>query len=499
MKFKLIGAIVLISWFTGCHNHESEAIHEHGHEEAKFQYVAYSATHELFAEADAFIAGETSNVLSHFSTLPDLRAVEEGKITVTLTAGGSTVSQTLKQPTRKGIYSFDLKPGKAGKGKLRFDIAAGAKVFSIEVPDVTVFASDEEADKAAEANEQSKTNTTVFTKEQSWKIDFATGFPQEEPFGQVIRTTAHVDAAAGNESVVVAKTSGVVMISDELPAGKMVTGGQKLFTISGGGMADNNLSTRYSEAKSNFEKAQADLQRANELAKDRIVSERELATYRNTYDNAKSVFDNLNKNFSVSGQSVTSPMNGFIKEVYVTNGSFVEAGQPVMAVTQDKSLTLRAEIPLKYASLVSGMATANLKDMQGHIYQLGELNGKILSVGKAAGNESYLLPVTLQIDNNGQFIQGGFVDVFIRAMSSQNSMVVPSTAIIEEQGNYFVWVQVTPELFEKREVAIGGTDGLKTEIVRGITKNDRIITRGAVMVKLAQSTGSLDAHSGHVH
>ncbi|MGE5317210.1 MAG: efflux RND transporter periplasmic adaptor subunit [Chloroflexota bacterium] len=497
MKYKLFWAIVLIFSVVGCRQTEKKT--EHEHEAHKFQYTAYSSAHELFAEADPFIAGESSNVLSHFSSLPDFKALEEGKITLTLTAGGSTVQQTLGKPDRKGIYSFDLKPVKAGKGSLKYELTNAKGEFTIEVPDVTVFASDEEADAAAEANEQSKTNTTTFTKEQSWKIDFNTGYPVMEPFGQVIKTTAQVDAAIGSESVVVAKTAGVVIINEELPAGKMVSKGEKLFTISGTGMAENNFSTKYSEAKSNFEKAKADLQRATELAKERIVSERELASYKNIFDNAKTVFDNLNSNFSASGQTVTSPVSGYIRQLYVTNGSFVEAGQRVLTVSQNKSLTLHAEIPLKYAPLLTSVATAHIKDMSGRVFTLEQLNGKILSYGKAAGEDNYLLPVTLKIDNNGEFIPGGFVDLYLKALTLESSLVVPSTAIIEEQGNYFVWVQVNPELFEKREVKTGRTDGLNTEIINGISKAERIITRGAMLVKLAQSTGTLDAHSGHVH
>ena len=63
---------------------------------------------------------------------------------------------------------------------------------------------------------------------------------------------------------------------------------------------------------------------------------------------------------------------------------------------------------------------------------------------------------------------------------------------------YFLYVQVTPELFEKRAVRIGHSDGLQTEIVEGLSAGERVVSRGAIMVKLSQSTGQLDAH-GHGH
>jgi hypothetical protein len=78
-------------------------------------------------------------------------------------------------------------------------------------------------------------------------------------------------------------------------------------------------------------------------------------------------------------------------------------------------------------------------------------------------------------------------------------LTVPNTSLVEDQGIYFIYVQITPELFEKRLVTVGITDGVRSEILSGLDESERIVTRGAVNIKLAQSTGTLDAHSGHVH
>ncbi|MEZ4997204.1 MAG: hypothetical protein R2758_06995 [Bacteroidales bacterium] len=60
-------------------------------------------------------------------------------------------------------------------------------------------------------------------------------------------------------------------------------------------------------------------------------------------------------------------------------------------------------------------------------------------------------------------------------------------------------MQVTPELFEKRLIQTGATDGIRTEVTGGLKDDERIVTKGAILIKLAQATGALDAHSGHVH
>jgi RND family efflux transporter MFP subunit len=340
----------------------------------------------------------------------------------------------------------------------------------------------------------------VFTKEQSWKVDFSTAFPEREPFGQVIQTTAQVQSSQGDEIIVGARTNGIVVIpGPAVLEGKEVSKGQLLLSISGREMADNNISVRYAEAKNNLEKAKADYERAKELASDQIVSQKDLLLAKNQFDNATAHFDNLS-NFNGSGQSVKSPMSGFIKQVFVKNGTYVESGQPLITISQNKTLTLSAEVQHKHAPLLESITSANIRTLHDNkTYSLEELNGKVLSYGKSVNSDNYLIPVSLQIDNKGSFTTAGFVEVYLKTTTNSQALTLPNTSLLEDQGSFFVFVQVTPELFEKREVKIGVTDGIKTEITHGINSDERIVTRGAILIKLAQATGTLDAHSGHVH
>ncbi|HBH84440.1 MAG TPA: efflux RND transporter periplasmic adaptor subunit [Bacteroidales bacterium] len=500
MYFKIILVATLAFIMAGC-NHSHETDNQPEQEEVKFQYTAYSNNFELFAEADPFVAGQTSNVLSHLSNLPDFTAVEKGAITLRIMVGNKTTEQTLESPTRKGIYSFDIKPEVHGKGTLEYVITTERGDFKVIVPEIIVFASMQEAEEAAGKIVISKTNTTVFTKEQSWKMDYSTDKPLRESFGQVIKTTAQIQSAPGDEMLVTAKTNGIISFTgNSMLEGRGVSNGQLLFTITGSGFADNNSAVRYAEAQNNFEKAKADYDRASVLAEDKIVSGKDLLQAKNLYENTKLVYDNLKQNFSASGQSVTSPMTGYIKRLFVTNGQYVEAGQPVIMVSLNKTLVLRAEVQQKYAPYLEAISTATIRILgENKTYSLEELNGKILSFGRTTSSDNYLIPVSIQIDNTGSFIPGSFVELFLKTVTNSQALTLPSTSLLEEQGNYFVYVQVTPELFEKREIKTGGTDGIKTEIIRGISENDRVVTKGAILIKLAQATGTLDAHSGHVH
>ena len=496
LLYILFLTIILI----GCNQTVQQTDAEHAHE-AKLQLTEYSNNMELFAEADPFGVGQTSGILAHFSWLENFKPLESGEVTASLIIGTNGVKQTLSQPVRPGIYKFEIQPQIAGVGKLIFDINSDKGKTQIVVNNITVYNDKHDAEHAAEETVVSETNATFFTKEQSWKVDFATDFPLSEPFGQVIKTTALVQSSQGSELVVSAKTNGIVLFnSGVVLEGRDVSARQTLFSVSGSNFADNNIAVKYTEAKSNYEKASADYGRAKELAKDKIVSEKDLIAAKNQYENSKAVFDNLYQNFNASGQTITSPQAGFIKQVYVKNGAYVEAGQPVLVISQNKSLILSAEVPSKFAPVLANISTANIRNITDNSsFSLEQLNGKVLSYGKATNSDNFLIPVNFQVENNGSFVAGNFVEVYIKTFTNSTAITVPNEALLEDQGSFFVWVQVHPELFEKREVVIGGNDGLKTEIIKGISANDRIVTRGAMLIKLAQATGGLDAHSGHNH
>lgn len=497
---QLFYIISLTIGLYGCTQPLQQTDDAHAHE-AKLQLTEYSNTMELFAEADPFSVGQNSGILAHFSWLENFKPLESGNVTVSLIVGTQGIKQTLSMPVRPGIYKFEIQPQVAGIGKIIFDIDSDLGKTQIVVNNIIVYDNKHDAEHAAENIVVSETNATVFTKEQSWKVDFATEHPNVEPFGQIIKTTALVESAQNDEILITAKTNGILVLSaEDIIEGIKVSNGQVLFSILGSGLADNNSAVRFMEAQNNYEKTKLDYERSKELAKDRIVSEKELLNAKNDYDNASLIYNNLNQNFDVSGQKVKSTMNGYVKQVFVQNGQYVEVGQPIVSISQNKILLLKAEVQQKFAPILGTINSANIRTLHNNqTYTLEQLNGKILSFGKSTNRDNYLIPISLQIDNKAAFISGSFVELYLKTISNTQAITIPNSALLEEQGIYFVFVQVHPELFEKREVKVGVSDGLKTEIIKGIKLEERVVTTGAILVKLAQATGSLDAHSGHNH
>ena len=396
----------------------------------------------------------------------------------------------------QGIYRFCVRAEAEGEANLVF--SADGQRASIPV---RVFASASEAAEYAESLEVRSSNGAVFPKEKSWSVDFATEEAVLEPFGQVIRATSRVQPSQEEVFTVSALTDGVVSIGAKaLVEGREVRKGETLCIVKGSGTADENLATKYARAEADYNFARNEYERKKALASDRIVSESELRQAEAAFEIAKAVFENLKGNFDASGQSAKSPIEGFVTSVTVSNGQFVRAGDPIATVSRSRSLLVVAEIQPRYSACLKDICGATFKDMDsGRIWTLDELGGKVVSYGKSVSSDSPLIPVTFSVPNKGGFIPGSFLQTRIITRSETPAITLPTTSLIEEQGNYFVYRQLTPEYFEKTPVTIGASDGLRTEIRSGLSAGERVVSKGAMFVKLAQASGALDPHAGHNH
>ena len=487
---------------TGTNGSDASAntVPGHDHSDVSLLLTAYSGNWEIFAEATPFVAGQQSDILAHFTSIPDFRPLREGRVTVSLISGEATAKVIMEEPLRTGIYGFTLTAPAAGDARMIFEIETSTGTDTVELSGLHIYVDPHTAFHSAESHLPSATGSVTFTKEQSWQIDFATGSVTSQPFGPVLKTVGEVLPAQGDEVVLTARINGIVgFTTRELYAGTTVEQGETLLNIMGGSLAEGNSALRYREARSNYERATADYERISTLAADQIVSERELLQARNQYENAKATYESLQENFSEGGQTLKSPFSGYLSKLHVSNGQYAETGMPVATVSRNRELVIRTEVQQRYSHHLGNIYSANFITGGGKSYTLEQLEGSVISTARNISEDSHLLGVHLQIAKNPDIIPGTLLNVFLRTRTSNTEVVVPSTSLIEEQGNYFVYVQIHPESFQKRQVFTGEHDGFNTGIISGLKEGERIVTRGAVMLKVATAAGGIDPHSGHVH
>ena len=335
-----------------------------------------------------------------------------------------------------------------------------------------------------------------FAKEQSWKIDFATEVAKESCFAGSVKVAARVEAMPGDFTTVVAAASGKVQFAGNVLAGMPVTAQQPLFYLEGGDVTDNDAAVKFAEAESNYELAKADFERKKHLFIDKIVPEREYQAAEAAYRQAEARFESMKRNFGAGKVTLKSSMDGYVATLLVANGDYVEPGTPLAIVQRDGGVNLVAELPVRYAAQLKNISTVNVETAQGDVYDMG---GAVTVVGNAV-NSCNMLPVTISCAALPGVVTGSVVTLYISsADEAARYVAVPRTALVEEMGNMFVFVQNNPVSFEKRSVKVGATDGRYVQLLDGVAAGERVVSKGGVILKLSQGAAALDPHAGHVH
>lgn len=495
-KYIFAAAVAVACLFCSCSAHKEEEHHHHDH----LIVTIYNDSLELYAEISPLSVGEEAHASVHLTSLSTFKPYVSPKVDMQLIVGNKTINSEIHESDIPGIYNFELTPENAGTGKLKFTIATQSGNMVIWT-DVTVYADEHQAEEAAEESMPESGNAVAFTKEKSWKADFQTVEAKNRAFGTIINTVARIEPSAGDVRNITAKAAGTVSFANpSLTDGMPVSAGQTLFTIDASSTPDNNLRLRVKEAENNYNAAKRDYELKQQLRNEKLATESELREAKNRYDNAAATYNTLRGSFGNGNTASGSPISGYIIRIDVTNGQYVEAGQTLATVGQNRDLYLKAELAPAYIPLLSDITDAVITfPGSNEKVTLKQLGGQVVSYGKSVDAENPLIPLVLRMNNFPGLVPGTFVNIAIEAGAATEVLAVPSESIIEEMGNYFVYRQLTPEYFEKTEVKTGRSNGIYTEIISGLKSGERVVGRGAILVKLAHGAGTLDPHAGHVH
>ena len=502
--YKILGCLALVAWLGyGCqtnteegHDHSpEEGGHDHGAEAVS--YTVWTDSLELFVEFPPLVVDQVSSFAAHFTRLLDYQPVSEGSVTVSLIQGESGIRQTVEAPSSPGIFNPALQPQQAGPARLVFALTTPDLQQSIAIDSLEVYASVEEA--VQHAAEQPEGEIT-FLKEQAWKVDFRVQPAERKDIYEVINTSGQIMAAPGEEVVINARTNGnVTFAGTNVVTGQSVEPGERLFSIQANGFTENNVGTRLTLARAEFERAQADYERAQALVEDQIISRKNFQEAQASYEIAQANYNNLAQNYGSKGQSIQAPIRGFIKNILIEEGAFVNIGAPLATIAQDQKLMIKGEVSQQYFPVLPQLHSANFKTAyQDQVFALEDFNGRLLSYGKSTGGDAHYLPVYFELDNRGNLLSGSFLELYLKTRPLENMLVVPRSALMEDYGTFYVYEQISGESFAKRELTLGVDDGEQVQVLAGIPVGAMIVTQGAYQIKMAAMSSSVPAH-GHQH
>src|SRR5690606_20098960 len=125
----------------------------------------------------------------------------------------------------------------------------------------------------------------------------------------------------------------------------------------------------------------------------------------------------------------------------------------------------------KLASIRSANFALPYRD---EVYSLDSLNGRLVNYGLAAEPGSAFLPVNFELDNTGGTPLGSYAEVYLLTRPVTNVIVVPKSALIEEQGTYAVMIRTGESTYRKQPVILGGDNGLAVQLMSGVQPGDQV-------------------------
>lgn len=179
-------------------------------------------------------------------------------------------------------------------------------------------------------------------------------------------------------------------------------------------------------------------------------------------------------------------------------------GEMLFRIVDERKLWIRARVPEQDA--------ARLRIDRGAHYQIPGLSrwapidvagagatASVVTVGRTVDAVSRTVDVIFALHDADPALRiGGRVLVELPVGEDFAGVVVPRPAILDDEGRHIVYVQVDGEHFEERLVRLATRSGDLIGIERGLRAGERVVTRGAHLVRLASRQGSREPH-GHVH
>lgn len=507
---KLTLTFTCLTLLAGCQQQQPPPAAE-PEEPERLSVTRWTDKTELFMEYPPLVAGETGRFAVHLTSLRDFKAVDAGRVTVRLDAADDrSEAFNAEAPSRPGIFGVDVRPGRAGRHSMVVILNAPGLEDVHELGTVIVHGSRDEiaappADAGAEA--------ISFLKEQQWKLDFATAPATEREMRDSLVVAAEVQPPSGGEAEVIAPISGRLASTPVPVIGLPVSQGRSLTSVIPHTPAPADLPAlelAVSVAKTDLELAGKARARAERLLAAGAVPARRLEEARAAEATAtarlKAAGDRLALHMSSrradtdpggsSSFAVRAPISGVVAEVKASPGANVEQGELLFRIVQVSTVYVTGHVPEAEAHRLSKLAGAEIQPAGS---DRPVPMRRLVSLSRLIDPVSRTLSVIYEVPNTGPRLAiGQSLALRLFLSGGMKAVAVPESAVVDDGGQPVVFVQMDGESFERRPVKLGARGSGYVQTLEGIQPGERIVTRGAYLIRLAALSTQVPAH-GHVH
>ena len=360
--------------------------------------------------------------------------------------------------------------------------------------------------------------------------------PVEEAAGTAVQVqTVLADTIATENRVsgqVSAENSSSILISSAakctdvyFQAGDLVEAGDILCTLDlGSSLASYNAARiSYDSAVQSYQDQQAILDKQVQLAADNVTntqalfeigaaSQLEVDQAQVNYDtavasrnstlaqleagiqNARSSLDQLDtalENVDSSG-NVIAPISGTLATMNAEAGSFISNSMPLAVITGGEAMKVTVSVS---EALVPQLSIGDEADVTVEAADQ-TFTAVIRSVEREANLQTRLYTVTLTVPEGvSGLLSGMFADVTFRTNVSENTLVIPSDAILTSGDTQYVFV-AEDGAARYAEITTGLTGNGVTEVLSGLTEGEQLVVLGQSYLSDGDPVRVVDGSAG---
>ena len=191
-----------------------------------------------------------------------------------------------------------------------------------------------------------------------------------------------------------------------------------------------------------------------------------------------------------------------ITAVNATIGEHLHTDHAVFRMVNTETVLIEAQVPewdLGRLSASHG-ATYEASHTPGTFVPiLGDGGGGLIYLGPSVDDKRRTVSLVYEVPNpDGRLRIGMSLQVYVETARVEDTLTIPTSALIDEDGRAVVFVQLSGETFEKRDLTRGIRDGVFVQVLSGVSEGERVATQGAYAIRFASVSTIIPAH-GHSH
>ena len=178
-------------------------------------------------------------------------------------------------------------------------------------------------------------------------------------------------------------------------------------------------------------------------------------------------------------------------------GEQVAAGEPIVEIVALDTVWVEAPIFERDLGKVASEGHAVFTTAA---YADKEFQGRLISISKVIDEQTRTAKAIFEVPNRSEELSIGMqANVRLDAGPQAQVLLIPRDAVLDNEGKKIVYVLLSGEEFERRDVLLGDEYGDKVAVLSGVRMGERVVTQGAYQLKLQElRPADAGAHSHEV-